>query len=178
MAMALEGRVFAGNGGSGTSPITFAGAYSATAHDFGIDVPDGTVIFPVTVEAVIQTSGASLFEVIMMASRTLTAATGTAVNAIPLRTDAPFASNCTLISASSSSTTAVTTGSYEFYRSGYPTDPDVAGNPNPRYSFSALKEGIAPVITGDGSMNVHVSGTSGTGFVTAIWVELPESAVS
>lgn len=183
MALALEGRCFVANGGTDTSPITFAGAYDADAGDLCIDVPDGTAILPITVEAVIQTSGASLFEVIALASRTLVAATAgqfTAVTPSPLRTDAPIATGTTVVAAVAAGqmTDPNTSGSYEFFRSGYPTDPDVAGNPNPRYSFSALQDGIAPIIVGAGSLTVYVAGTAGTGFITTIWAELPESAIA
>lgn len=180
-ALALEGRVFAMNGGTDTSPLTFGGAYSATDVDFALDVPDGTAIIPITIEVNIQTSGASLFEVIMLASRTLQATSGaTAGTIVPLRTDAPISSNCTgyVTDGSVTATDPNTTGAYEFYRSGYPTDPDVAGNPNPRYAFSALRDGVCPILVGPASLAVYVSGTSGTGFVTAIWAEVPESAVA
>ncbi len=179
-ALSLEGRVFAANGGTDTSPITFAGAYDADGADFTIDVPAGTTIIPITVEVNLQTTGASLFEVIMLASRTLTAVvTGTTVTPVALRTDAPISTNTTVRSAvnAGAMTDPNTTGAYEFYRSGYPTDPDVAGNPNPRYAFSALREGVAPVIVGPGSLVVYAAGTSGTGFITAVWAELPSSAI-
>ncbi len=180
-ALALEGRVFVANGGTGTAPLTFGGGYSAVDVDMGVDVPDGTAIVVLSVEVNIQTSGASLFEVIMLASRTLQATSGgTTITPAPLRTDAPIATGTTVI-ATDGSVTATdpnTSGSYEFYRSGYPTDPDVAGNPNPRYEFSALREGVAPVIVGAGSLAVYVSGTSGTGFITIKWAELPESAIA
>ncbi len=180
-ALALEGRVFVANGGTDTSPITFAGAYDADAGDFTIDVPDGTAIIPIFVEVNLQTTGASLFEVIMLASRTLVAvSSGTSVTPVAFRTDAPISTNTTVSAAVAGAgmTDPNTAGAYEFYRSGYPSDPDVAGNPNPRYSFSALREGVAPVLVGPASLTVYASGTSGTGFITAIWAELPESAIA
>ena len=179
-ALALEGRVFAVNSGTGTAPTTFGGAYSATDVDLGIDVPDATAIMPITIEVNLQTTGASLFEVIMLASRSLQATTGgVTLTPVALRTDAPNSTNTTVIGTDGSvtATDPNTTGAYEFYRSGYPTDPDVAGNPNPRYAFSALRDGVFPLIVGEGSIAVYASGTSGTGFITAIWAELPETAI-
>lgn len=180
-ALALEGRVFVANGGTDTSPITFAGAYDPDAADFVIDVPDGTAIIPISIEVNLQVTGASLFEVIMLASRTLAATTsGSAITPVALRSDAPISTNTTVTAAvgAAGMTDPNTAGSYEFYRSGYPSDPDVAGNPNPRYAFSALREGVAPVIVGAGSLVVYAAGTGGSGFITAIWAELPESAIA
>ncbi len=185
-ALTLEGRVFGMNGASGgigygSSPITFEGVYAATSVDIGLDVPDGTVVIPISIEVNLQTTGGSLFEVFALASRTLQATSGaTAGTIVPFRTDAPVATNCTgyITDGDVTATDPNTTGSYEFWRSGYPSDPDVALNPNPRYSWSAINDGVGPVIVGPGSLALYVSGTSGVGFATVIWAELPESAIA
>ena len=175
-----EGRVFCASGGSGTSPITFAGAYDADAPDLSIDIPDGTIAIPLFFQVVIETSGASMFEIIMMASRTLTAVTaGTAVTPTNMRLDAPVSTVSTVYAAvdAAGCTDPNTAGAVEFFRSGYPTDPDVAGNPTLEFTWSAKNHGPGPIIVDGGSFVIYAAGTSGTGFVKAIWAELPESAL-
>src|SRR3990167_505658 len=53
-----EGRVFVGNGGSVTTPITFgAGTIDTTEPDFDLSVPAGTLVIPLQIRAYLEAYG-------------------------------------------------------------------------------------------------------------------------
>lgn len=179
-SLSLEGRVFTVNSGTDTSPAEFAGAYNGLSPDLTIDIPKGTIAIPLSIEVVIQTSGATLFEVMALASSTPTAPTvGTVLYPKNIRIDQNITSVATCYgSIYSTSCTDPHAGDYfEFFRAGYPSDPDVSTTPAPTYRWSARVNGPPPIISNGGSIVVYVGGTTGTGFITATWAELPESFI-
>jgi hypothetical protein len=179
-ALALEGRTFQTQLGSGSDPSAAMDAYDANRPELMVDVPDGTTIIPLFIQIHLQTHGASAHTAIALASRTPGALTAnkTDTTIVPVRTDNPgIASRCTAYGTlTGDSADPNTTGAIEFWRSGHPVDWDVAGEPIPTMIWSAQRH-VPPVIVGSGSLSIYASGTAPTGFIVVSWAELPESAL-
>ena len=187
-----DGRVFAANGGRGSTVITFAGAYDADAPDFFIHVPTGITIIPVRIEVIYEAVGTeSTMEIIALASSTGDeTATGTAVsqaNIMNLRTDRPFVSACTVtVAIDAAGITDPNAGNYiEFWKFQRPLTDTVATTENDRnplvFTWSALSDGPAPVIVAGASgasLSVYAASQAGTGFITVTWIELPSVSVT
>jgi len=183
-SLVLEGRVFIAYTGTGATAVAFAGAFDADAGDLAIDIPDGIIAIPLYINAVQSTSSAGTCECIAVASSTLVAATAgqyTAVTAKNMRIDQPIKSKSTCYgSVAAAQMTSPYAGDYfEFYRSGYPTNNVTSTAPTPTYEWSARKNGPPPIIVDGGSLTIYLAaeGATSTGFITAIWAELPESFI-
>jgi hypothetical protein len=177
IAQGLDGRVFVANGGSATTPITWAGAYDADAPDIAIDVPAGTTILPLSIQAHLESAGAALSEFICLASPTsvgtVTYTGGALVTPRCTRISDQRTSQCKAYAAvdAAGCTDPNTAGSFEFFRTGYPTDPDVTLAPTPNYYWSMMRDGPCVKIIGPGSLCAYV-GNAGTGFWIVSYVEL------
>ncbi len=181
IAAALEGRMFIAQLGSASTPSAAMDAYDADRPEMVVDVPDGTAIIPVSIHVDIQTHGATLNETIALASRTNVEADAnlTAITINPIRTDNPGpGSSCSAFGTITGNQTDPTTaGRVECWRSGNPTDFDVAGESTPTLVWSA-KRFVPPLIVGAGSLSIYCSGTTPTGFITVVWMEYPESVLA
>lgn len=176
----LEGRVFGANLGTLTSPATFSGAMVATEAEFVVDIPDGTIGIPLSIEFVLSTGTTGLSEVCAVASSTLAVGTaGTSLTPYSLRLDQPISSVATVWGAlDSGGNTSPYSGNYlEFFRDGYGTDPSVTGTPPPVYRWSAKESGFFPLIVDGGSITIFAGEAASTGFITVTWAELPESYI-
>ncbi len=178
---ALEGRIFAANSGSLTTPDTYATAAAANEASMLVDIPDGIIGIPISIEFTISTGTTNLFEILAVASSTLavgTAGTGP-VTIHSTRMDKPHSSRATVWTAlnSGGNTTPYTGNYYEFFRDGYPTDATVTGGPATTYRWSAKSSGTYPIIVDGGSITIFSGGAAHTGFCTITWAELPESYI-
>jgi len=188
MARSLEGRVFAADTATGTTPDTFNATYSAAEPDLYVYVPSGTLIIPIYIGVGFEDTGtAQVLDVFAIATSTGdSAVTGTAETINSLRMDKPITSNCTATSVITAAGTAPEAGNYvEFWRPymGFGED---AFNGSTGWVNNAVhgahwaynQMGVAPIITGGGALAIYASGQAATGFITAIWVELPSTMVS
>jgi hypothetical protein len=182
-----DGRVFVCNGGVGTTPITFAGAYDADAPDFFLNVPVGTTVIPLRVQVVFDAVGTeSTMEIIGLYSNTGdSSATGTAGTIMNMRTDNPRSSNCTAtVAIDAAGITDPNAGVFgEFWRFARPLTDTVATTENDRlplvFTWSAFSDGPAPVIVGNSPgacLAVYAASQAGTGFITVEWVEIPSTS--
>lgn len=183
-ALALEGRCFIVNSGYASSPETYAGAYDADTMDLAIDIPDGIIAIPLYIQVTFETASTGVIEVMALASGVLTAVTAgefTAIYAKNLRIDQPIKSMSTCYGGvDSNDATDPHSGDYfEFFRSGYPTNVALTKCPTPTYIWSARVNGPPPMIVDGGSICVwaNAAGATSTGFITAIWAELPENFI-
>lgn len=189
--LVADGRCFVANGGTGTTPITFAGAFDATAPDMYIRVPVGTTIIPLRIQVIFDAVGTeATMEIIGLASNTGDAsATGTAITAYNMRIDNPRSTACTITAAVDASgvDTPATGQFYEFWRFARPLTDTVATGENDRwplvFDWSAFRDGPAPVIVGTNSaggacLAVYAASQAGTGFITVEWAELPSESVT
>ena len=189
LALALEGRVFVANAGTGTSPVTFAGAYDANGPDVHLNVPAGTTILPLYIGVNFDAVGTeATMEIIGLASNTGDAsATGTASSIFNMRTDAPRLSGCTFTGAvDAAGVTDPNAGNfYEFWHESRPLTDTVATSENDRiglvFEWSTARDGLPPVIVGNGAegscLVVYAASNAGTGFITVVWAEIPSTTV-
>lgn len=188
LAWAEEGRVFVANVGSATTPATFgAGSIDTTEPDFDLLVPAGASIMVVPLQILIHMEAfgtTALFE--GMASYGLGGAqnsTGaTSLTGRNLRTDAPYASGCTLYGNSDAGATYMTQNVGEIFRFGTEAiatvgigddDSNRVGN---TYCWSARESGIYPHLVPSAlaaRLNVFAAAQAGTGFIQVMWAELP-----
>ena len=186
----LGGRGYAANGGTATTPITFAGAYDADAPDLHIHVPNLTSIIPTSIEVLFEAVGTeSTMEIIALASNTGdSTATGTAATAKNLHIGSTNTSNCTVtVAVDAAGITDPNAGSfYEFWRNGRPLTDTVATTENDRHElhwrWSVWNDG--PLVAIDGAalagsaLAVYCASQAGTGFIVVSWVEVPTTWVS
>ena len=178
--LTLEGRVFAANLGTLTSPATFAASMSADEADFLVDIPDAIIGIPISIEYTLQTGTTGVSEVCAVASSTLAVGTaGTNLTTYNLRLDSPIASQATVWGAldSAGNTTPYTGNRFEFFRDGYASDASVTGTPSPTYRWSAKTNSTFPVIVDGGSITIFHGAAAATGFITVTWAELPKSYI-
>ncbi len=191
LGLALEGRVFGANVGTGTTPVTVNATYAAAEPDLYVYVPNGTTILPLYLSVAFEDTGtAQVMDVVAVASSTGdSAVTGTPITAYNLKLGAANSSNCTVTSVVTSNGTSPLAGYFlEFWRpyAGFAEDafngstgwvtPAVAG-----CSWSAALVGVPPVIVGSttaGScLALYASAQAGIGWLTAIWAELPSTGI-
>lgn len=176
-----EGRVFVANVGTATTPINFAKtAYDADQPQFVIDVPSGTAIMPLVLKAVLETEAGTLTEVIWSVSDGLLGAgTSTAIttygNARTQSSGSQPATACSLYSLYTGNSTAPSNG-FEFARFSSPFTLSDGDQLNDfRMQWLAAQEGWAPIIQGTGALVCHIAAasTAPTGYLTAVWWEMP-----
>jgi hypothetical protein len=180
--LSLNGDVFVANGGSASSPATFAGAYDADGPDFVIDVPDGTTIVPLAINIHYQTVGTTgLLETFASVSGTLGAVSaGTAVTPQNIRTGAAGSSGCTVNVAVDAAGSTAQTGAYEFFRGGFQLVEDMAATEDwaeRTWNWSARESGVYPIIDGAGSLFIHCAAVAGTGFITVTYYEVSTNTI-
>lgn len=202
--LVLEDRVFGVNMGSASTPHDVDNGASTTVFDddqptFGLDIPDNTVVMPLEIIYQVETHTGSTPGFLELAAGfapapvALGVGTSTPLTAVPLRIGSGATSNCTArgpYTGDASPDAIITlTGYAEFFRSGYPAEADPASRIGDlsvaesaaHHEWSALADGVAPIIVGPAILTVRMNSNSDdgvvTGFMTVIWAELPESAV-
>ncbi len=191
LVCAMEGRVFAANVGTATTPITFGGGatITTTAPDFDLSCPPGTLVIPLGVRIYCEAFGSSAQMECMVSSGTLGAvAAATAVTPTNLRADAPYTSGCTVRRTSSGATYQTTNVTEHMHDGAQFTITKTAGSATAsagdQYLFKwmpLMEEGVPPILystAGISRFNVFVAGQAPTGFITVKWIELPGADLS
>jgi hypothetical protein len=184
--MAFEGRMFTVHAGTGTAPITSAGAYVNTTPDLDMSVPSGVMCIPIALTVQFETFGTILLTEVI-------AAIGKGGVITPTATEATVITNHRLdYTGAPSGITAVSTGTgatymtanvLEFFRDGHQGDVTVSalatGNQASnlaKFRWSALEQGNWPIMyatDGITRCNVHMSSQAGTGFIALTCVVPP-----
>jgi len=186
MAQAIKGRAFGVNGGVLTTPLTLNATIADGEQDLLVNVPTNTTIIPVYIAVDFEDTGtAQVLDVLAVASDIYdNANTSTAKTIYNMRIDQPAASRCSAMAVVTAGGTAVETSSHfvEFWRpyAGFGED---AFNSSTGWVNSAVngchwsvaQAVVPPIIVGPGSLSVFASAQAGTGFITAIWVEIPSA---
>lgn len=183
-ALVLEGRVFLAYYGSASTAVTLDASWANTDPDISIDVPDGITILPLVVDVVMEAYGSTaLFETMTLCSKTLGAkSAGTAFTPINLNTRSGYGSDC-LVYTAPTITSGYTTGAFEIYRAcvskiaTLATGDDDSSRLDHHYTWSAFKEGFAPVLQGEASLSTWATAQTTSGYLKIIWAELPSAAV-
>ncbi len=190
-SLVMEGRVFGANAGTGTAPVTLRPTFATTEADLYIYVPPGTTIIPVYLSVAFEDTGtAQVLDVLALASSTGDSSiTGTATTVYNLKIGASNSSNCTATNVVSGTQTDPYAGYFlEFWRpyGGFGEDafnssvawvtPGIHGS-----SWSAMTGGVPPIIVGSSAtgscLAVYASAQAGTGFIQAIWAEVPSTGI-
>lgn len=187
MQLGLEGRVFVVNTGTGTTPTTFNATYAATEPDLYLYVPTNKAVIPIYISVQFEDTGtAQVMDVLALASATAdSAVTGTALTIYNTRTDAPNTSGCTATGVVTGTLTDPRAGNfYEFWRpyAGFGEDAfnGSTGWVNGRIhgaEWTLSQVGYPPIIANGGSLSVWASGQAATGFITAVFAEIPSTRV-
>lgn len=181
LALLLEGSVFGTNNGTGTDPYTSSATYANTTPDLSVDTVAGIAMLPLAITLGLDMTWANETdsEAIASVSNTIAAADGTQT-IVNLRTDSPRASQC---AAEVAGVANVTGGSayFEFFRESVAL---AGGTPdlNPSAVLSMFRwsvlDGIAPMVVGAGNLGLWMSTNAANDvFATAVWAELPVTAV-
>lgn len=183
-AWAQEGRVFAANAGSVTTPLTFgAGAIDTTEPDFDLLVPTNASIMVVPLQILIHMEAFgsdAIFE--GMAAVGIGGTQGTDTDVVPrcLRHDTPAgASLCTIGAASNADAVYMTSQVSELFRFGIQkvatvgTGDDDSNRGGETYIWTARGSGVYPYLVAGSRLNVFAAAQAGTGFIEVIYAELP-----
>lgn len=188
MALALEGKVFGVNAGVLTTPLTFNATIADGEPDLLVNVPSGTTIIPLFIRVDFEDTGtAQVMDVLAVASPVYdNANTSTALTIRNLRSDLPYQSACSAMDVVTAGGTALESGNYfEFWRpyagfaeDGFNGSTSWGNNALHGASWTIGDSVVPPIIVGQGSLGVFASAQAGTGFITAIWAELPTANVT
>lgn len=185
-AMSFEGRVFGGNAGTVTSPITFnPTAIVTTGADLMVLAPAGTTIIPIEVCIQMEAFGTTaIFEA--MVSIGTGGALGTDTDVVPvcLNSVVARATQCSAGAAADEASATYFTGSvHELMRWGAAkavtvgTADDDSAWPPLNLVWRAMEGGYLPIVKGSGGFAVFAAAQASTGFISAKWIELPTSVV-
>lgn len=189
-SLVLEGRVWVVNGGGvAVSPFQCDGAWDGDSADFILDVPVGTTILPITLEVVIGglTDDEDIEIVFYAANMANTVGASTAITPRNYRNDLGIGSNCKCYVAADDTTSTDVSGAsgvYCFARTRWEIGAAPAAGQSEegqelRFRWSALDDGVAPIVVGAGSITGHVSKTTeATAYVTCVYAELPSAAIT
>lgn len=175
------------NHGTGTAPITSAGAYVNTTPDLDISNPAGQICIPIAVNIGVEAYGTTLlFESVCAVGvgGVLTPTAAETANIVNHRLDLPNLSGLTAVGTGTGAT-YMTSNVFEFARHQIDkivtiaTADDDSTNHQAEYDWSALKTGQWPIMYHPSSitrMNVFMSGQATTGFIS-VTVVIPEMVV-
>jgi len=170
--LVLAGHVHCVNRGSATTPIDFVKTtYDEDQAQLVVRVPSGTVIVPLELEVVLETSGGTLNEVIWgWSENDVGAGTSTAITGRNMRTDAPNSTAITIQRDYTGNFTTAVSNLTEIFRDTY-AFADAGTDPHKVYRLS-IKEHVMPVLVGAASLILWVvGGTAPTGYATVKYAE-------
>lgn len=175
---ALEGRLFAFNLGTATTPVTFRAGLTVLQPEIVVDVPSGTTIIPVSIDCYLEDSAGTDTEIVASTSTALRGAgTSTAGTSEAMATDQLIATACSVYYTYSANATA-TSNLVDFWRAGY-AFADATGNPAKKFRWS-IYEDVPPILVGVSSLSIYIAatGTAPAGFCCVKWIELASTAVA
>ncbi|KKM26445.1 hypothetical protein LCGC14_1584710 [marine sediment metagenome] len=189
-ALALEGKCFIVNHGVASTAVACNTAWLETEPDVYIYVPDNIVVLPVSIYLAIEdtVAAAATIDVNAVASSVGDdTVSGSALTVMNIRTDAPESSSVTATGTvtGTSASTPYAGNYYEFWRpiTGAVINNAAAGAGGYNYAFqwSALEEGIPPMVVGTGSLSLYCGALTASQaliYSGVTWAELPESAIA
>ena len=177
MALAAEGRVFAANQGTVTTPIATAAttAIVAARPMAWVRVPDATAIIPIYQSLVVESTGATTQGEIAMGftqndvGNGTSTAGGTPVNLNAANT---ITSNCTTRRLATADVTAET-NLVELTRYSF-----AASAVDQRFVWNVLDSGVFPILRGGATWLNYIGGNAVNFYITQVWAELPENFFS
>ena len=186
--LAMDGRMFVANAGTGTAPITGAGAYVNTTPDLDMSVPAGRVVVPIYLTVQFETYGTSLLNEIVAAigwGGVIAPTSATAVVPVATNPAKSQGSSATIVSDGTGAT-YMTSNVYEFWRHGQAfsitktsASATVASQDSVRFEWSAMASGVWPVMynpSGISRFNLFPCSQAPTEFITLVYVE-PDPAI-
>ena len=185
-AMCMEGRMFAANGGTATGPLTFgAGSLDTTEIDMLVLAPAGTTIIPIEVCIQVEAYGSTaIFEALVSCGSGGVVGTDTDVVPVCMNTHLGYTAQCACGVSSAADATYFTSNLIELERWGAAkavtvgTADDDSAWPPANYAWRASQGGYLPIIKGIGGLAVFVAAQASTGFISAKWIEVPDSYFS
>ena len=186
--LSQDGRMYVANAGTGTAPITGAGAYVNTTPDLDMSVPQGVWVVPIFIAIQFETFGTSLLNEVVAAigwGGVIAPTSATAVT--PVSTNPAFSpgSRATIVSDGTGAT-YMSSNVYEFWRSGAQfsisktsASATVSSQDQARFEWSALATGIWPNMynpAGISRLNIFPCSPAPTMFITVVYVE-PDPAL-
>ena len=182
-ALVAAGFGFHATVGALTTPIVGGGAGTVLDYEqseLSISVPAGVAIMPLRLSAQAEMPAdqdGDIQEIFFMVDRaaasTASSSTGTVETAFNMRTDAPRASLCTVVSANTSDH-GTPTISAELARVGKVTNLLTAGITQGFLDLT-YEPDDPPIIVGPAAVYMYWAGTQAmSGFAQAEWLELPE----
>lgn len=182
--MAAEGRMYTINAGTGTAPITSAGAYVNTTPDVDISNPPGQLCIPVAINIGIEAYGTTLlFESVCAVGvgGVITPTAAEALTPVNHRLDLGNTSGLSAVSTGTGAT-YMTSNVVEFARHQIDkvvtiaTADDDSGVHQSNYNWTAMESGqwfLMYHTTSVTRLNVFMSGQATTGFVSVTVVIPP-----
>lgn len=176
-ALGMEGRIFAAMQGSVTTPIATAAttAIAAQRPMAWVRVPDGTVIYPLYMSLVVESTGATTQGEIAMAITQNDVGNGTSTagpTPVSLNSATPISSNCTARRLATADVTAET-NLVEITRYSF-----AASAVDQRYVWNVTDGLIFPVLRGPATWLVYIGGNAVNFFINMVWAEEPENFIS
>lgn len=189
LKLALDGRMYIANIGTGTAPVTGGGAYVNTAPDVDMSVPAGVLVIPIFAKVVFETAGTSLLnEVVGVVGRggVIAPTSATAVTPACTRLDAPNGPSRATIVSDGTGATYMTDNIDEFWRDGAPmsitktsASATVSSIDPPIAPWSALATGHWPIMYSPNQitrLNLFFASQAPTYFAQLVYVE-PDPAI-
>lgn len=187
LGLCMEGRVFCGQAGLLTTPITWTATAvnDQTKPAMFLSVPSGTTVIPLEISLYMEAYGTSAqFECEALTGTGAVSAGGSACAITNMRTDAPFTSNCTMTSDITGGT-APTANISAFWRDGEQFaitksagSATVAVHDPIKWVWKWTDSLYVPVIVGPAQLLVTQGSQAGTGFGKIIFVEIPSTSVA
>lgn len=191
--MALEGRMYTVNIGTGTAPIVGGGAYVNTAPDVDMSVPSGVLVVPVAINISVETWGTILLaEIIAVYGKGGVIAPTGATTQTPVnhRLDLGNDSGVTVVSDGTGATYMTPAASIvEFWRESQQLvvsktttsnlSATQSGGDPAVFKWSALQTGVWPIMyatDGITRLNIFVAAQAPTYFGTLTFVKPPITA--
>lgn len=182
-SLAEQGRVFASNHGTLTTPLTFL-ALATNRPDAWIRNPSASGVFakPMRIKVALEAAAGTVTEIeVRLSKNDIGNGTSTAASLGPVstRTDSGYTAACIPRHLATGDTTAETTP-VTLWRSSYPFAQATAEGNDP-LGFEITREMLGnPVMDENSSLIVFISATTtqATGFVVFQWAEVPVNDLS
>jgi hypothetical protein len=176
-ALVADGRVFHARVGEATTPVTLDPAWANTDPDLVIEVPSGLTVIPLRIAVIYEAFGTDLtVETIILCSGTPAASSaGTLFTSVNYRLNHTRGSACKVYVGPT--VTSGYAGSYlELYRDCQQlagTQAAGEGGIDYRVEWNYKKCPPAPLVEGDAQISIWGTGQATSGFIDAVWAEVP-----
>lgn len=176
-ALVADGRVFHARVGSETTPVTLDASYANTDPDFTLEVPAGVTVIPIRLAVIYEAFGTDLtVETIILVSNTAAASSaGTLFSSVNYRLRHPRASVCKAY-VGPTVTSGFAGNWFELYRNCQQlagTQAAGEGGIPYRVEWNFKKDPPAPLVEGGAQISIWGTGQATTGFIDAVWAEIP-----